>query len=102
MKYPRKKDYPKAICVAEGVWYTIHWKRNMGGNYMGLCWFETKEIWIKLGMSPKDTLETFEHEKMHAQAYEWDFDLNHPAIEKLEQPNAFFQAHNCGWIQWEK
>lgn len=97
----RKRDVPKEVLIADDVWYKILWKKDMGGKYMGLCWFERKEIWIKMGMSAKDTAETIEHEILHAQAYEWGFNLYHPAIEKLEEPQAFFRRHNCGWIKWD-
>lgn len=99
MKF-RKKDIPKYIEIADGIFYSVLWKRNMGGRYMGLCWYDAKEIWIKLGMSEKDTIETLQHEILHAQSYEWGFDLRHPTIEKLEEPQAFFLLRNCGWIKW--
>lgn len=98
----RKKDIPKEVEIADGVWYRILWKKNMGGDYMGLCWFDSKEIWIRLGMSVKDTVETLEHEILHALSYEWGFELYHPVIEKLEEPQAFFRLRNCGWIKWSE
>lgn len=96
----RKKDIPKEVEIAPGVFYKIKWKRNMGGNYMGLCFYDLKEIWIKQGMSMKDTIETLEHEILHGQGYEWGFDIKHSMIEKLEEPQAFFRARNCCWIAW--
>lgn len=99
---PKKRDIPKEVEVSPGIFYRIVWKRGLHKNgFCGFCLFDAKEIWISQGMSIKETLETLEHESLHALSYEWGFGMYHPTIEKLEEPLAFFRARNSVWIQWK-
>ena len=99
----RKKDLPKEVEVADGIFYAVKFKRGLQKRgYDGLCFYDLKEIWIAAGMTMENTLVTLEHEILHAIAHEWDFQLYHPMIKKLEEPLAFFRQRNTIFIQWQQ
>ena len=101
MKF-RKKDIPKEIEIAPGIFYAIKWKRNMGGDYMGLCFYDLKEIWLKQGMDNQETIATLAHEWAHAACHEYDLNLPHAIIYKIEEALGFLLTRNTVWIRWDE
>lgn len=97
----RKRDVPKEVEIAPGVFYKILWKRDLlKQGFCGLTYFDPKEIHIAMGMDIEETIATLWHEIQHAISHEWEFELKHPLINKLEEPLAFFHARNSVWIAW--
>lgn len=98
----KKKDIPKEVEVADGVFYRVIFKRGLQKRgYDGLCFYDSKEIWVAANLCIEETLITLEHEILHAIAFEWGFDLKHPMINKLQKPLAFFRRRNTVFIQWQ-
>lgn len=85
MKYPRKKDYPKTFPLGpKGSIWRVQWRMPRDDRpWCGRCCPDTKTIELELGRTPKQTLEDFIHELIHALAFE----LNIPKL------------HHHGWIR---
>jgi hypothetical protein len=93
----RQKDYPKTIRVKDTD-YKVSFKRGLESQgYMGLCFYELKEIHVSTGLPEPERLSTLIHEKMHAIAHEYGFELGHDVINKLEGPLARFILEHFEW-----
>jgi Zn-dependent peptidase ImmA (M78 family) len=100
MKF-RKRDIPKEIEISEGVYYKVKFKRGLQQKgYDGLCFYDSKEIWIAAGMDHQETASTLVHEALHAISHEHDIRLDHKLIYKVEAALAFFIFRNSVWIKW--
>ena len=99
----RRKDIPKEVEVADGIFYKIRFKQKLLANgYYGLCYFDLKEIHISCGLSPVELMDTVTHEILHAIAHENDFELKHDIINVLEGPLGWFIARNTVMIKWQE
>lgn len=99
----KKRDIPKEIEIADGIWYRVVWKRaksDFAAKYHGMIFFDKKEIWISQGMDMDETLATLIHECLHGLFFEIGKDLDHKTIYKIEGPLSFFLARNLVWIKW--
>jgi len=95
----RQKDFPKFIKI-KSVDYAVKFKRGLEEQgYMGLCHYDTKEIWIAAGLSAKDRLATFTHEILHALSHEYDFELGHDIINVVEHPVSDFIRGHFQWLK---
>lgn len=101
MKY-RKRDIPKEIEIADGIFYKVKFKRGLREKhgYDGLCFYDSKEIWIASGLCYLETASTLMHEALHAISHEHDIKLEHKLIYKIEEALAFFLFRNAVWIKW--
>jgi hypothetical protein len=91
----RRKDYPKTLNIGDEV-YTVKFVRKFKDRRtVGECDSSAKEIRIKTGQGPSETLKTFLHEVMHA-LFEFEHDVNipHKLIYKLEAPISQFLRDN--------
>lgn len=81
---------PHKIRITQKVTYDIVWvDRFDDPNQLGWCCEVRKQICIKKGMSRADTLETFNHEVLHAIEFEYEIPskvLTHRAIYALQKP----------------
>lgn len=95
----RQRDYPKTIRIKDAD-YTVSFKRGLEKRgYMGLCFYDSKEIHISMGIPEPERLSTLIHELKHAISHEYNFELSHDVINKLEGPLAkFILAH----FEWKK
>jgi hypothetical protein len=101
MKF-RKKDVPKELEIAPGIFYKIKWKRDLlKQGYCGLTFFSDKEIHIAMGMDNEETIATIAHEWAHAACHEYDLKLPHAIIYKIEEALGFLITRNTVWIRWE-
>jgi len=99
----RQKDFPKSVRVTDKVSYAVKFKRGLEKRgYMGLCFYNDKEIWISTGLSEADRFSTYWHEIMHALSHEYGFELGHDVINKLERPLAKFLLLNTPQREPEK
>lgn len=99
----KKRDIPKEIEIADGVWYKIVWKRaksEFAQKYHGMIFFDKKEIWISQGMDIEETLATLWHELAHGIEHEYGINIGHKMIYQIEGPLAFLAARNTFWIKW--
>lgn len=81
------RDIPKHILVGNET-YDIVFKKTVDGDdtVFGSCDSGEKEIVIKIGLNPIDRAETLIHEIMHALEFEYNLDIPHALIHKLERP----------------
>lgn len=82
----KRKDYPKTLHIGTEI-YKVKFVRGFKDdpNCVGLCDSEKKEIYIKCGLGPEETLKTFIHETMHALfEFEHDIKTKHKWIYKAE------------------
>lgn len=95
MKLPKVSEYPKEVFIKGSVW-KLFFKRCIDNNQddLGLCDASEKELFIKLGQIPRERLATFIHELIHAFEEEYDFDLPHPIVYKLEKAIVAFLLDN--------
>lgn len=61
---------------------------------VGECRFDQKQIAIKIGLSPRQTIKTFYHEILHSVAFERNIDISHKAIYQFEDAIYYILFHN--------
>lgn len=88
----RLKDYPREILVGDSIW-AIRFMRRLAADdgkmiTWGLCDPAEQTIYIRLGQSPKERLKTLLHEILHAIEEEYQLDIPHQLIHRLEDPLA--------------
>lgn len=90
-----KNAYPENIGIGSGEW-TIVFKDNIDNNSstLGLCDGGTNEIFIKNGQSPRETLETFLHEIIHAMEIEYSLVVSHKSVYVLQMALTDFIVSN--------
>lgn len=77
---------PSRAQIAAGVYYDVVWVSDFNGQDLcGTTTFDPKVITVKLGMSPKLTVETYLHEVCHAFSEEFDIKLTEAQILKMEK-----------------
>lgn len=83
----RLKDIPKKVWIGESEW-SIKFVKLVDGNekFLGCCKADTKEIFIKVGLRPKERAHTLIHELLHALEFEYELEVAHDLIYRLEGP----------------
>lgn len=78
----RQKDFPREIEVGDDIWEVRFCRRvpDEGEETVGLCDPSDYLIWIKQGLSPRDRMETFIHEVLHAIEFSHDIDIPHRLV----------------------
>lgn len=87
MRIPKKSQYPTKIKVNKAI-YTVVFVDNIEGGLstLGLCDPNTKVIFIRNKLKPKDTLKVFIHEVLHALEFEFELKIEHNLIYNLMDP----------------
>ena len=99
MKPPRIRDYPRTWLIHHCIWH-LKFKRSVDENHeknkdtLGLCDPSSQTLYIRLNQVPRETLETFIHEVLHAFEEEYEVQLGHRVINKLEKAIADFILNN--------
>ena len=75
---------PKKIRITTRISYEVRFVR-LSDDTLGECCGEDRVIYIRTGMSWKMTVLTLIHEILHCIEYEFDFDLPHRTIYKMEK-----------------
>lgn len=94
---------PRELRIGDGEWRVkfcrlIDPGTHYSNEIQGDCDPSEKVIRIKTNQSPHTRLETFLHEILHAFEFEYEFELGHPLIEKLEVAlGAFLRDNFPGW-----
>ena len=99
MKAPKIRQYKDTYLVGESIW-NLKFKRQVeptdGKNRetVGLCDPSEKQVSIRLSQSKEDTLKTFIHEFLHAFEDEYEINLKHSDVYKLEEAIYHFLVDN--------
>lgn len=92
------RTFPKQVTVGDSIWRIVFVRKvrlvKNPENVMAATCAETQTIEIVYGLSRKELLETFLHEVMHAIEYEYDINIPHDVIYKMEPGLASFFAEN--------
>lgn len=84
---PKAQDYSKIFPVMIRVGqedYAIRFASKLKNDDAGYCDSDMKLIVISRNQSPYEMLATLFHEALHAAEYEYNFELGHPKIRRLE------------------
>lgn len=87
---------PRKLWVGD-VEYTVKFVRKIPDpdpKCIGLCCSSEQVIYILQGLSPKERLETFVHELLHAFEFEYEIAIPHQLIYALEKPVVNFLVEN--------
>ena len=91
MNFPKPKDYPKTIYIREITWKIQFTKKII---HFGDTEPNKHVIRIKIGMSDRETFNTFVHEVLHAMDFSHKINLNHKTVYALEVAIAEFLVDN--------
>lgn len=80
-----KSTIPHRVRIKNKIWYEVLYISDFKDQKtLGETRFETKQIVIKTGLSPKMTVSTFFHEVLHAISFEYDVDLTENQVLNIE------------------
>jgi hypothetical protein len=107
--FMKKRSYPGSVRVGESLYEVALVPHLLDGNKIdansrGFCERTPdgiKRILIDRTMSEELIFETFVHEAPHALEYEYDLNIKHKLIHKLEAPLAKFLKDNFH-LRWRK
>jgi hypothetical protein len=79
-------NFPATLRIKRAIWHIIitNTLDFDGQTVFGLCVPRTRTIYIKKNLTMRLALRTFWHEVSHAFEYEYDLNLGHRKINKLE------------------
>jgi len=97
----KMRDIPETVIVGKAL-YDIRFAKiiEKKTDLFGLCDSETKEIWIKKGLSRQERAMTLIHELLHAIENEYDLHIDHSLVYKLEKPIYDLIVDN--WVYFSK
>lgn len=89
---------PRKFLIGDSIW-TVRFVKKFGfgekdQDTRGLCKPDTQEILIQQGLSTRERLDTLIHEVLHALEFEYEIDIDHKLIYKLEGKIAQFLIDN--------
>jgi hypothetical protein len=85
VKLPKPSQYPKELTINGISWRIVFVDQIQGKDVLGLCDSENKTIQLKRRQSPRERMDTFIHECIHALEYSYGFELNHNHVYKLAE-----------------
>ena len=71
------------VLIGDTPWALVY-KNKLPNGDLGQCNPETETLYIRTRQALRDEVATFFHEWLHGCEVEYDFDLGHPVINKLE------------------
>ncbi len=93
----KQKQMSGEWLVNGNIW-TVKFKREIKDtattHCLGLCDPSDRMIYIKLGQSFEERLDSFFHEFLHSAEEEYDFELDHKDVHKLARAMARFYIDN--------
>lgn len=97
----RVKDIPRQIIVGEAL-YDVHFRSTIEARHdiYGYCNGDTKEIFVKKGLSQVERGKTMIHELLHALEFEYGLHIEHSLIYKLEEP--IYNLVKDNWVYFLK
>lgn len=95
MAYPKPNDLKRPWDICGSIW-EVKFKKEFKSHpkTLGVCDPSENIIWIKSGMSDRETFVTFVHELLHAFEMEMQITISHQLICKLQYPFADFILEN--------
>lgn len=90
----RMKDCPREIQIGENTWDVKFVRRFQDKFTTGLCDPSETTIYIRMGQTDDERLKTLLHEILHAIEYEYQLEIPHRLIHRLEDPLARFLVDN--------
>lgn len=99
MKSPKLSSYPKELEIG-GETYRIRFipyqKRpeKDGKRFYGYCDNDLRTIEIMRGQGREESFKTLIHEILHAMEFEYEFDIPHRLVARLEEPLFRFLIDN--------
>lgn len=97
-----KRNIPREIEIAPGVFYKIKWDKEMLDHDLRGEASSDGKIRLATGMETLEAYETLWHELLHSIEYEYEIKIPHELIYKLEKPLAFIQTRGLVWIDFKK
>lgn len=94
--FPKTREYPNQVIV-NGNYWDIKFCRKTPDNPpsdLGLCDPGIKTLFIRYKQSSRETFMTFCHELLHAIEDEYEIDIPHNVIYKLEDAIADLVENN--------
>lgn len=88
MKIPRKLLVKDQIYEVKYVSRIPSVNDGTKGPLRGLCCSDKQVIYIARGISKAEKVQTFFHELLHAIEFEYDIEIDHKLVYKLEGPLA--------------
>lgn len=81
------KKIPSTVQLSRKGKYEVVWTDTIKDDtdVLGETRFDPKQIVIKNGQSPKETVHTYVHEILHAVSAEYDVNLTEAQVRKLEK-----------------
>jgi len=90
-----KKRINNRIQITRKIFYEVLYIEDFrGGETLGEMRPDTKQIVIKSGQSPKNTVVTYIHELLHAISEEYEVQLTETQILKLERAIYYILKEN--------
>jgi hypothetical protein len=85
----KARNIPSKVAIAPKVSYDITFQKEIvdtvGNHLCGFTDLNNKIITVRMGMSPKLTVETFVHEVFHAFSEEFELNLTEKQVLGLEK-----------------
>jgi hypothetical protein len=90
------KLIPSQIQISPYTKYRVLWTDNFPKDHRqeGETNFDLKQIVIRHGQSPRETLGTYLHECLHAFSDEYDINLTETQVQKLEKSIYYWLKKN--------
>lgn len=91
----KRRFYPKYIKIGNTK-YAVSFARHVSADHTdrGICDLKDKQILLKDNMGEKLTFETFLHETLHGISQEYNYEIPHALIHRLEESFAKFLRDN--------
>lgn len=88
---------PRLLIIRGAHWHVVVTRTmnvSEGEDILGLCDPSLRTIYIKKQQTKRQQMATLVHEILHAMEFEYDFNLTHKVIGKIENPVADFIRDN--------
>lgn len=90
-----KNSIPHFVQVSKkGIYEVLYTDDFLDGNTLGETRFNPKQIILKNGMSPKDTVTTFIHEIIHSFSNEYEANITESQVRALEKGSYYLLKFN--------
>lgn len=95
----RLRDYPREFLVGDSLWKlrfvrVVPERARKGREVIGLACPETQTIYVQLRLTHFDRFVVVIHELTHCMEDEFDFEIDHDTLNKLDKSWAKFMYDN--------
>ena len=90
-----QRQIPDRVQINKKVFYEVCYIHEFPDGCLGETRYDQKQIVLKFGMSPKETVLTYWHEVLHAISWEHNVGLTETQVLNMEESgNYLFKPHN--------